>query len=166
VDNRILRNSFISGGLFGAFLGLLSLNWLIFIISGVIFGGAMGLFAYFVARRAEPVRQRLMKQERMIRSGLANHLVGPEGVGGILFLTDKQLLHYPHAINFQRVLMSYPLDFIEHAEPRLTWKVIPNGLLVTLGDGTEERFVVNGRKAWAKAINGQLKDRKKQTSLQ
>jgi hypothetical protein len=99
VDNRILRNSFISGGLFGAFLGLLSLNWLIF-------------------------------------------------------------------INFQRVLMSYPLDFIEHAEPRLTWKVIPNGLLVTLGDGTEERFVVNGRKAWAKAINGQLKDRKKQTSLQ
>jgi hypothetical protein len=158
MDNQILRNSVISGLLFGTFLGLLSWNWVIFLVAGVLFGATMGIFAYFVARKAGWIKKQLFKNEKVIKRGLANHFVNAEGVGGILFLTDKQLLHKPHAINFQRAIAAYQLKNILSAETSLTKNIIPNGLKVIVEDGHTEKFVVNGRKKWAKAINKQLKN--------
>ncbi len=57
---------------------------------------------------------------------------------------------------------SWALDEIDSAEPVMTAFVIPNGLRVTLTNGTRERFVVSGRQAWANAIRAAIEARRTQ----
>lgn len=94
--------------------------------------------------------------ETIVRQGSANHFVGVEGVGGKLYLTTTRLYHQPHAANVQTQQASYPLSEIATAEKRNTFGIIPNGLLVTLKGGRQEKFVVAGRKKWITAITQQL----------
>jgi hypothetical protein len=91
--------------------------------------------------------------ESMVKEGFANHFKGFESVGGRLLLTTRRLVFKPHKLNVQRQQDSYPLEEIATVEPRNTWWVVPNGLLVTMRDGHSEKFVVYGRRRWVAEIN-------------
>lgn len=91
--------------------------------------------------------------EPIVLEGPANHFKRIEGVGGKLFLTDTRLRFVSHTLNVQTHDESWPLDTIAEVEAMRTLKIIPNGLLVTLKDGTTERFVVWQHQQWADAID-------------
>ena len=94
----------------------------------------------------------LMLGEKILKEGVANHLKGKEAVGGKLFVTDRRLYFSSHPLNLQTHQESYALNDISALEFVNTLFVVPNGLLVKLRDGREERFVLNGRDDWKKAI--------------
>jgi hypothetical protein len=156
MDNKIIRNSVISGLLFGVILGLLTQSWSAFLVGGGLFGAALGLFSWYVSRGAAKSNKELLPGETVIRSGLANRFTRGESIGGTLFLTDQQLLHKPHDFNIQTKAKTYALTEIREAKAVNNAGIVPNGLLITLHDGSTQKFVVNGRKKWVGAINDQI----------
>ena len=111
-----------------------------------------------------PMKLELADNEHLIKQGLANMMRGPEAVGGKLFLTNHRLAFNSHAINFQTGLSEYTLSEVSGAQPVWTKvfgfvPLVPNGLAVTLADGSVARFVVYGRRAWVEAIGAQLAQR-------
>ena len=90
--------------------------------------------------------------EKILKEGPANHLKGRESVGGALYLTNQRLVFKSHAFNVQVHEESYMLDSIRSAQPRNTLGLIPNGLAVTLADGSVEKFVIWGRQDWIHKI--------------
>ena len=102
----------------------------------------------------------LNPNETLVREGVANLQRGAETVGGRLFLTDQRLLFQSHALNFQTGSTDIPVHQIQGV--RLCWTkflnlfpLFPNSLAVQTSGGTEYRFVLLGRKAWAAAIGTQ-----------
>lgn len=140
--------------MFGLFFGLITWDVAIGIISGVLFGGLSAIFVVAMARNV-PDTVKSIPGETITKTGLANHYVGIEAVGGYLVLTDRRLHHIPHALNIQSTPVSCPLSAI--TDVRTGWNfIMPNAVIITLQDGRSERFVVNGRKEWAAAISRQL----------
>lgn len=95
--------------------------------------------------------------EQEMRSGGANLQRGRETVGGKLYLTNQRLAFASHKFNAQAGPTDIALDAI--AETQLVWTkflnaipLTPNSLAVFSTDGTESRFVLNGRKKWQEAI--------------
>ncbi|HZF54168.1 MAG TPA: hypothetical protein VE093_36230 [Polyangiaceae bacterium] len=144
------------GVLFGLMTRSPGLGVVLGLLSAALFGLLIGAFA----RRVEQTdtfapggaAPDFLPEEHVIHQGLANHFKGMEGVGGKLYLTNRRLRFRSHAVNIQVHDESYPLDLITTVEPARTLGLIPNGLLVTLGDGRRERFVVHHRRAWVSAI--------------
>ena len=125
-------------------------------VGGALFGIAMRGFSRAAEKSAFEMGGKAAEfedGERLLHSGSANHFVKMESVGGKLFLTEKRLRFRSHKFNVQTHDTSFELASIASAEATRTLGVIPNGLRVTLGDGTAERFVVFGNRAWADAIN-------------
>lgn len=139
---------------FGAFMGFRSGNLILGAVSGlaggVLFGVAIGAF---VRRQTEnfTAQDPTAPGERLLKQGPANRLLRGESVGGFLYLTDSRLLFRSHTYNVQVHEWSIPLAGIRDVQPSMTAVVIPNGLRLVTTDG-EERFVVDDRKGWAKAI--------------
>jgi hypothetical protein len=96
----------------------------------------------------------LEQGETVVKEGAANHFKGAEAVGGKLYLTNRRLIFESHAFNVQTHTTVWPLTDIAAAKPRNTLGIVPNGMSVTLKNGGEERFVVNGRGDWMKALAG------------
>jgi hypothetical protein len=94
--------------------------------------------------------------ERVLHWGPANHFKGIEAVGGKLFLTNKRLRFRSHKLNVQRHDESYPVDAIDSVLPARTLGIVPNGVLVRLRDGRQERFVVGGRAEWVSRLQHAL----------
>lgn len=144
------------GVLFGLMTRSTGLGVVLGLLSAALFGLLIGAFARRVEQTDtfEPggAAPDFLPEEHVIHQGLANHFKGMEGVGGKLYLTNRRLRFRSHAVNIQVHDESYPLDLITTVEPARTLGLIPNGLLVTLGDGRRERFVVHHRKAWVSAI--------------
>ena len=92
--------------------------------------------------------------ETLIKEGAANHFKGSEAVGGKLYLTNTRLIFKSHAFNVQAHEEAFQLGDITSVLPRKTLGIIPNGMTVTLKDGREEKFVINGRDDWMKQIAG------------
>jgi hypothetical protein len=90
--------------------------------------------------------------ETIIKEGVANHFKGIESVGGNLYLTNLRLVFKSHGLNIQVHEVAYRLDNILSVRPRNSLGIIPNGIAVTLADGHEEKFVVNGRQEWMNTI--------------
>jgi len=90
--------------------------------------------------------------EAVLFEGPANHFKGAEGVGGYLWLTPGQLFFRSHRFNIQNHECRLPLSEITHAETTMTLRLVPNGLLVSLMSGKQERFVVHDNSAWATRI--------------
>ena len=95
--------------------------------------------------------------EQEIKSSAANLQRGRETVGGKLYLTNQRLAFASHKFNVQAGPTDIALDAI--AETQLAWTkflnaipLTPNSLAVFTADGTEYRFVLNGRKKWQEAI--------------
>ena len=133
------------------------------ISSGAIMGAIVGLFfglsmAGFVSYRSKKSRSQRpdFEGEEFIEEGPANHFVNGEGVGGWLFLTDKQLFFKSHAVNIQRHELSIPLSEIATVAIAKSLWIIPNRLDMQLKDGKVERFILNQRNLWKKEIEEQI----------
>ncbi|MBN1582026.1 MAG: hypothetical protein JXA89_15080 [Anaerolineae bacterium] len=90
--------------------------------------------------------------EQTIKEGPANHWRGAESVGGKLLLTNMRLHFQSHKVNIQTHDVSYPIWEIVSVEKQSTLGVVPNGIVVTLKDGHQERFVVDDRDDWIAKI--------------
>lgn len=90
--------------------------------------------------------------ESGLREGPANLFRGIESVGGWLWLTDRRLVFRSHAFALQSGESVWRLASIARAEPAMTMWIVPNGLRITLSDGTAHKLVVTDRSGWADAI--------------
>ncbi len=92
-----------------------------------------------------------MEDEVLLKTG-ANMWRGKEAVGGWITLTRTNLHFESHAMNVQNGPSDIPIASIAEVRPVNTLGIVPNGMEVTLRDGTRERFVVFKRKALVEAI--------------
>ena len=90
----------------------------------------------------------ILRDEKIIQEGFANHWRGIEAVGGRLLLTSQRLIFESHALNIQTgntVIPLLEINFIEKAFPNIIYVYSENNL--------KNGFVVWGRTKWIKAIN-------------
>jgi hypothetical protein len=120
-------------------------------VAGLAFGVAIAGFALVQKRRLELHGE--LQGEPVLHQGPANHWAGREARGGWLALTPTRLVFRAHGLNVQNEPLALALAEVERVEPIRTLFVVPNGLRVRRGDGTEERFVVTGRTTWVRAIH-------------
>jgi hypothetical protein len=141
----------------GVFYSLQNNNWMIGmgggLVAGVLFAILMRWFAARQTKRFSVDRPDL-NGAAILFEGPANHFKGAEGVGGYLWLTSGQLFFRSHRFNIQNHDCRMPLTEIAEVEATKTLGMIPNGLLVRLVSGTQERFVVHKNRDWAAKILG------------
>jgi hypothetical protein len=141
----------------GVLFSLQNNNWVIGIggglIAGVLFATLMCWFAARQTKRFAADRPDL-DGEAVLFEGPANHFKGAEGVGGYLWLTSGQLFFRSHRFNIQNHECRMPLSEIADVEATKTLGLVPNGLLVRLVSGTQERFVVRKNIDWTSRILG------------
>ena len=141
----------------GVFYSLQNNNWMIGmgggLVAGVLFAILMRWFAARQTKRFSVDRPDL-NGAAILFEGPANHFKGAEGVGGYLWLTSGQLSFRSHRFNIQNHDCRMPLTEIAEVEATKTLGMIPNGLLVRLVSGTQERFVVHKNRDWAAKILG------------
>jgi len=99
----------------------------------------------------------LQEGEQIVADVMANLFRGFEGVGGRLKVTDRRLLFEPHNFNFQTMTLEIPLSQVEQVQPRNTWGIVPNGILVKLTSGVEYKFVVWKRQTLVATIEGLMR---------
>ena len=90
--------------------------------------------------------------ESIIHSGEANHFKNSEGVGGKLYLLTDKLQFKSHSFNLQNHELTIQIDQIKEITYSNTLGIVPNGLAISLKDGRQEKFVVNGRQLWKTEI--------------
>lgn len=121
------------------------------VITGALFGTAMGMFA-----GSKTVAQQtaidLPEGEIVEYEGGANHFLNAEARGGRLYLTNWRLIFQPHRINLQGASVSIPRSDVAGISKFLTLGLIPNGMQVARRGGTPERFVVMNRAEWMRRI--------------
>lgn len=138
----------------GALLGFISEDYRLGAVGGLAAGIGFGLLLAAFAQHQTTkftAHDPTAPDERLLKQGPANHFLRGEGVGGFLFLSDSRLLFRPHRYNIQKNERSIPLTTIEDVQPCMRGLVIPNGLRVVTTEG-DERFVVQDRRSWVKAI--------------
>ena len=138
---------------------------------GALLGGLM--FATFIqiARGGVPAVGSEFEGEVVRRSGLANVVRGLMAHGGFLILTDRAVRFASHGANAvgwevkpsEDTLIevspelgfvdgeTIPVELITSVEPCLSYGLVPNGLCIATRTHIA-RFVVDGRRAWVKAI--------------
>ncbi|GAA3728809.1 hypothetical protein GCM10022378_16890 [Salinicoccus jeotgali] len=102
-------------------------------------------------------------KEKALKSGNGNLFKNNVPTSGKLHLTSEAIYHIPQAMNLDRKETKIMLEEIEQVKV-INFKVlklipITNGLQVTLRDGRNMRFIVNGRKRWKKHIEQALTHR-------
>jgi hypothetical protein len=141
----------------GVLYSLQNKNWMIGmgggLVAGVLFAILMRWFAARQTKRFSVDRPDL-DGAPIIFEGPANHFKGAEGVGGYLWLTSGQLFFRSHRFNIQNHDCRMVLTEITEVEATKTLGMIPNGLLVRLLSGTQERFIVHKNRDWAAKILG------------
>jgi len=98
------------------------------------------------------MKTQIQMGETVLKEGPANHSKGIESVGGILYLTNMRLVFESHALNIQTHNESYPLEQIVSIVGKDTLGIVANGISITLANGVQEQFVVNGRQDWISSI--------------
>ncbi|MFB9860368.1 hypothetical protein ACFFLE_04505 [Salinicoccus siamensis] len=108
-------------------------------------------------------------KEKALKSGNGNLFKNDVPTTGKLHLTSEAIYHIPQAMNLDRKETKIMLDEIEQVEVInfRVLKLIPitNGLQITLRDGRDLKFVVNGRKRWKKHIEEALTHRRFSDSI-
>ena len=139
----------------GVLYSVLNNSWVIGMGGGLAAGALLAtLMRWLVARQIKrfSIDRPDLDGEAVLFEGPANHFKGAEGVGGYLWLTPGQLFFRSHRFNIQNHECRLPLSEITHAETTMTLRLVPNGLLVSLMSGKQERFVVHDNSAWATRI--------------
>lgn len=160
-----IKNFLLSSLFFGVFVSIIptliggvAYGVVIGVICGTIFGVLMLIFTLFQAKKYRTKEEEICKGKKIVISGGANYFVGREAVGGWLILTDEELLFESHKLNIQCKKVTILLENILEIKPKLTLKLIPNGVIVTTKDHKVYQFVVNDRKLWIRKVNEQLLD--------
>lgn len=139
---------------FGVFIGFrsgnLTLGAVAGLAGGVLFGAVVGVFVQHQSAKFS-AHDPTGPGEQLLKQGPANHFRRGESVGGFLYLTDSRLLFRSHRYNIQEHERSIPLPEVRDVQPCMTMIVVPNGICVVTEEG-EDRFVVEDRKSWVKAI--------------
>jgi hypothetical protein len=171
MDDRVVgRNTaLVSGAAFGVlFAGTfgLAMGWLpphnaVDIVTTVVTALLAGpAFGFLFSRRLRSQIGTLQAEieppvgEAVEHATPANHFQRFEGRGGQLFLTRRNLIFKPHRMNIQSNVVTIPCHDIAGAAATRTLGLIPNGLKVTLRDGTVHRFVVSDREGWVRVLTG------------
>jgi hypothetical protein len=146
---------FVFGIIFGALFWIIrDLHTAIIagLITGISFGTIMGAFTFFMDRKYRGKGAEVTGNPNIIMEGPANHFFGKEGVGGWLYLTDKELYFKSHSINVHAHIFILPLGKIEAIERIKFFGIIPTGLMIITTEGKIERFVAYDRKKWVQKI--------------
>jgi hypothetical protein len=171
MDDRVARRNtaLVSGAAFGVlFAGVfgLAMGWLpphnvvdivMTVVTALLAGPAFG---FGFSRRLRSQTATLQAEieppvgEAVEHSAPANHFQKFEGRGGRLFLTRRNLIFKPHRMNIQSNVVTIPRHDIAGVAATRMLGLIPNGLKVTLRDGTVHRFVVRDREGWVRVLTG------------
>ena len=139
---------------------LYSTNALFF--QGLFFGLFIGLGLPFLTEKlgsklipelGKSIAPDLIENEQIEFEGPANLFTGIEGVGGKLFLTNKQLIFKSHKLNIQTGQTNIHYTEITQIIEIKTGKLVDNGIRVSTKDGKKFDFVVNDRANWMNKIN-------------
>lgn len=156
--NSFLKTFFLIGTFFGVFMGLfygygfgLKTGIVYGIVLGIFFGAVMASFARFQSKKFQTERP-LFTGENLIKEGPANHFLKFEGVGGWLYLTDKNLLFKSHPVNIQNHELLIPLSEIAETGKGRAFGIFPNRLQIKLKNEKVEKFVVDDVREWVKNI--------------
>lgn len=84
----------------------------------------------------------------------ANLFRGKEAVGGHLHFKESEMIFKSHSFNVQTGDTSIPYKDIANVQTRNTLGLVPNGMLVTLKNGTEYKFVIWNRNEIISFIKG------------
>ena len=153
-----IKNSILAGIAFGLIFGTFQafsygINYAL--IAGPVSGLLFGLFMHLFVHSKAVKRQTQIKTEdgeSIIHSGGANHLKNCEAVGGMLYLLSDKLQFKSHRFNLQNHELTIQTDQIKEITYSNTLGIVPNGLAISLKDGRQEKFVVNGRQLWKTEI--------------
>lgn len=163
MEKGFLKTFFSAGVPFGIMMGLFKgiINGLysgIFfgIFTGLIFGIGISIFLQNQKKKFKNISADVTKGKTIIMEGGANHFKGVEAVGGWLYLTSDEIIFKSHAYNVQAHQTTIPLDQVVKVKTVATLGLIPNGLLITINNGSIEKFVVNNRNNWIEEINNTI----------
>jgi hypothetical protein len=136
--------------------GLLSIEEITFntisrtILTGLATGFLMSFITEFLVKGIINNRYvvdadfiKYLPEEKLLMQSNANHFKGIEAVGGMLFITNLRVIYKSHKVNFQNHLFEVNIADIVSYEKCKTFGVIENGILLSLTNGTKERFVVD-----------------------
>ena len=153
------RNLIIAGAVFtavqfiyfGFTIGLIGA--LIFApISGVLFGFVLYLFSK--SKRIQNQTQiTIDADQKVIKTGAANHFKNAEAVGGRLYLLNDRLTFKSHKLNLQNHELEIPLTQITQVSTFNSLGIIPNGIVIKTIDNHHFKFVVTGRKEWLNLLS-------------
>ncbi len=140
--------------LIGPLVGII-LSVILALFGGVLFGLLIWLFSKLQDGKVKELRAEVMAGTTVYYDDAANHLVGKEGVGGWLFLTEHSLYYKSFLTNIQVHELNLPFEEIEKVEAA-RFKVIGQSIRVCRKDGTVEIYVVNEPKTWESKINERM----------
>lgn len=168
-----LKNKWKPGLFFGLIMTITFLTWklitadnltnatiisivIISLVGGVVAGLLFGLMTTGLARSRfvkETTKIALMEGEKIEFQSGATHCSGITGAGGKLYLTNKRLYFKSHALNLQTHDLTIFLHDIEQVDRYKSIGVINNGLVVSIKNGTTEKFIVEEASAWKKLLS-------------
>ena len=90
----------------------------------------------------------ILRGEKIIKEGLANHWREIEAVGGRLFLTSQRIVFESYALNIQTGNTIIPISEINFIE-----KGFPNIMNIYSGNNLKNAFVVWGRTKLIRSVN-------------
>ncbi len=76
-----------------------------------------------------------------------------EYAGGRVRVTDRRILLEPHAVNLDSRPVAIPIAEVARVDTYSQFGVIPTGVRLTLKDGSQQHFIVFGRKQVIDAIS-------------
>jgi hypothetical protein len=90
--------------------------------------------------------------ETVVLEKAANIRKAMEYAGGRVRVTNQRVLLEPHAINLDSQPAAIPLSDIAKVETYSQFGFIPTGVRLTMKDGSQQHFIVFGRKQVIDAI--------------
>jgi hypothetical protein len=162
---KVVRLALIMGVPFGLGMGVftlvgtgnVALSLLVVLPTGAAFGLPMSL--YFTLLRAFGLRhfkddeKHFEKGESIRHEGPANRLTTRKPLFGKLYLTNQRLRFRARPVTIRAVDVSVLLSEIAQARGHRLLGLIPNILVVTLHSGQMERYKVEDRAGWLRALS-------------
>jgi hypothetical protein len=161
--SEIKKNSLRAGLVFAVVFGIVLFFFtppLFALIIAPVCGAFFGIALYFFLSNKKIIQQTEFKNaygETVLYSGLANHFMGWEAVGGKLYLLKDRLEFQSHSLNIQNHHMIIPLKGIQEIQVYHSLGIIPNGLSILTKEGKKEKFVLSNHKIWKEKIEQLLK---------
>ncbi|HOX81785.1 MAG TPA: GRAM domain-containing protein [Chryseolinea sp.] len=123
------------------------------IIGGLVMGVAFAITMKYLAKNLfKSISFELAEDEKLIKEGGANHIMGREGVGGKLVLTDKRLVFKSHKLNIQNHEQVFHFNDIQSLGEAKSLFILKNKLVLELLSKDLHKFIVDEPGVWVKEI--------------